>query len=339
MHTDSVAQWQHTHIFGQDKVRAGEKRSLAVIIITALMMIVEITAGLLFGSMALFADGIHMGSHMVGLGITFAAYIYARRHAKSQQFSFGTGKVNALAGYSSALFLVVIALFMGYESISRFIDPVKIEYNQAIFVAVIGLVVNGISIFILGEQGHTHADEHEHAHEHEHTHSEEPEQADEENHEHLHDEGEIGHTHAHGVDHNLKAAYLHVVTDALTSVLAIVALLGAKYFKLNWMDPLMGVVGAILVVRWSIGLIQATVRVLLDHQIPMEVQQRIIRKLENYKDTRVSDLHIWSIGPGIYSAEIGVVTKYPEPPGNYKAMIPEDTGVVHSTVEVHLCPD
>ncbi|NJD59302.1 MAG: CDF family Co(II)/Ni(II) efflux transporter DmeF [Anaerolineae bacterium] len=327
MHTESVAQWQHTHVFDQDKVRSGEKRSLVVIIITALMMVVEIAAGLLFGSMALFADGIHMGSHMVGLGITFGAYIYARRRARSQLFSFGTGKVNALAGYSSALFLIVIALYMGYESILRFINPVKIEYIQAILVAVIGLVVNGISMVILGEHGHTHGHEEEHEHQHE------------EEHGHPHEEEHGHHAHYHGADHNLKAAYLHVLTDAMTSVLAIVALLGAKYLKLTWMDPLMGVVGAILVVRWSIGLIRVTFKVLLDYQIPIEVQRKIVTSLESYKDTRVSDLHIWSIGPGIYSSAIGVVTKYPESPDTYKALIPKDTGVVHATMEVHMCMD
>ncbi len=329
MHTESIAQWQHTHIFGQDKIRSGEKRTLVVIVITALMMLVEITAGTLFGSMALFADGIHMGSHMVGLGISFIAYIYARKHAHSEQFSFGTGKVNALAGYSSAIFLVIIALYMGYESISRFVKPVPINYNDAILVALIGLIVNGVSIFILGEQGHTHDHDEEQEHEHNHNHDEEHD------HELAHDHGE--HTHTAGADHNLKAAYLHVLTDALTSVLAIIALLGAKYLKLSWMDPMMGVVGAILVIRWSIGLIQGTVKVLLDHQIPEAVQKRITGILESYKDTRVVDLHIWSIGPGIYSSEIGLVTKFPEAPEKYKEMIPIDTGVVHSTVEVHLC--
>lgn len=328
MHTESIAQWQHTHIFGQDKIRSGERRTLVVIIITSLMMVAEITSGLAFGSMALFADGIHMGSHMVGLGISFLAYIYARKYAHSQRFSFGTGKVNALAGYSSAIFLVIIALFMGYESIHRMINPVMIEYNQAIFVALIGLVVNGTSMFILGEKGHTHEHTEEQAH---------PQGHEESDVEHNHEQSE--HTHAKGADHNLKAAYLHVLTDAMTSILAILALLGAKYFKLNWMDPLMGIVGAILVIRWSIGLIQGTIKVLLDHQIPAEIQNRITTILESYKDTKVSDLHIWSIGPGIYSSEIGIVTKYPDSPDTYKALIPEDTGVVHATVEVHLCND
>ena len=329
MHTESIENWQHTHIFGQDKIRAGEQRTLIVIIITALMMVVEIVTGLIFGSMALFADGIHMGSHMVGLGISFLAYIYARKHAHDQVYSFGTGKVNALAGYSSAIFLVIIALFMGYESIHRFIFPTSIEYNQAILVAVLGLLVNGASMLILGERGHTHTskgglnnihDDHVHGHD-----------SDEHEHANL--------THARGADHNLKAAYLHVLTDAMTSVLAIVALLGAKYFKLNWMDPSMGIVGAVLVIRWSYGLLQGTMKVLLDHQITSDVQKKIITLLEGYKDTKVSDMHIWSIGPGIYSVEISLVTSFPESPEIYKNLIPHDTGVVHSTVEVNLCPD
>jgi cation diffusion facilitator family transporter len=328
MHTESIAQWQHTHIFGQDKIRSGERRTLVVIIITALMMVAEIAAGMAFGSMALFADGIHMGSHMVGLGISFLAYIYARRHAHSQRFSFGTGKVNALAGYSSAIFLVIIALFMGYESIYRMINPVSIKYNDAILVAVIGLVVNGASMFILGEKGHTH----EHVEEHDHGH-------EDNNPGHEHEHHQVEHTYARGADHNLRAAYLHVLTDALTSILAIIALLGAKYLQLNWMDPLMGIVGAILVIRWSIGLIEGTIKVLLDHQIPLAIQNRIVAILESHKDTKVSDLHIWSIGPGIYSSEIGIVTKYPDSPDIYKALIPEDTGVVHATVEVHQCND
>jgi cation diffusion facilitator family transporter len=327
MHTESIAQWQHTHIFGQDKIRSGERRTLIVIIITSMMMVAEIVSGLLFGSMALFADGIHMGSHMIGLGISFLAYIYARKHAHDQLFSFGTGKVNALAGFSSAIFLVFIALFMAYESVNRFIHPVSIEYNQAILVAFIGLVVNGASMFILGDNAHAHTD-HDH-HDHAHANADNP------------DHHSQTHTHAHakGTDQNLKAAYLHVFTDALTSILAIIALFGAKFFQFNWMDPFMGVLGAFLVINWSVGLIRATSRVLLDHQIHLQTQQKIIRALEGYKDTRVSDLHIWSIGPGIYSSVVSIVTKAPESPDIYKALIPEDAGVVHTTIEIHLCHD
>jgi len=327
MHTESIAQWQHTHIFGQDKIRSGERRTLIVIILTSMMMVAEIVTGLLFGSMALFADGIHMGSHMIGLGISFLAYIYARKHAHDQLFSFGTGKVNALAGFSSAIFLVIIALFMAYESINRFIHPVRIEYNQAILVAFIGLIVNGASMLILGDNAHKHSD-HDH-HDHINAHAD-----NSEHHSETH-----AHTHAKGTDQNLKAAYLHVFTDALTSILAIIALFGAKFFQFNWMDPFMGIVGSFLVINWSVGLIRATSRVLLDHQIHPQTQQKIIRALEGYKDTRVSDLHIWSIGPGIYSSEVSIVTKAPDSPDIYKALIPEDAGVVHTTIEIHLCHD
>jgi len=325
MHTEEISQWQHTHVFGQDQIKSGERRTLFVIIMTGIMMVGEIVAGIIFGSMALTADGIHMGSHMVGLGITFFAYIYARKHAQDLRFSFGTGKVNALAGYSSAMILIFIALFMAYESIIRIINPVEIFYNQAITVAVIGLVVNGVSMVILGEKGHSH-DHVDHDHE-------AHDQTDHDQADHDHD------VHTTGDDHNLKAAYLHVLTDAMTSVLAIIALLTAKYLNLVWMDPLMGIVGAILVIRWSIGLIQGTTIVLLDHQISVEVRKRIIDTLESYKDTKVSDLHIWSIGPGIYSSEVSVVTKYPDSPNKYKALIPQATGVVHTTVEVHTCPE
>lgn len=180
-------------------------------------------------------------------------------------------------------------------------------------------------MLILGDKSHAH-DQGEHAHAvHEHA-----------------DHQHVNHDHDHSalaVDHNLKAAYTHVLTDALTSVLAIFALFTAKYLHLVWMDPLMGIVGAILVIRWSIGLLQGTTTVLLDHQIPVAVRDNIVRILENYKDTRVSDLHIWSIGPGIYSSEVSVVTSYPSSPDYYKDLIPPETGVVHTTVEVHLCPD
>jgi cation diffusion facilitator family transporter len=317
MHTNSIAKWQHPHIFGQDQVRSGEKRTLIVVIITALMMVVEIFVGIFYGSMALLADGIHMGSHMVGLMIALIAYILARKYSKDESFSFGTGKVNSLAGYTSAILLALFALVMGWESILRFINPVEIHYNIAITVAVIGLVVNGASMLILGEEGHTH-DHGEHDHEHDHDH-----------HDHA--------THAKGSDHNLKAAYLHVLTDALTSVFAIVALLVAKYFGWDWADPFMGLVGAFMVVRWSFGLITSASQVLLDRQMSTEVRGKVVGILESYKDTRVSDFHLWSIGPGIYSANLTVVTQYPDSPNKYKTMIPSNLGVVHTTVEVHRC--
>jgi cation diffusion facilitator family transporter len=333
MHTNSISKWQHTHVFGQDQVRSGEKRTLVVVLITATMMVIEILVGILFGSMALLADGIHMGSHMVGLLIALIAYIYARKYANDDRFSFGTGKVNSLAGYTSAIILVLFALVMGWESLERFINPVEIHFNIAITVAFIGLVVNGASMFILGEQGHSH--DHGGGHNH-HDH------ADHDHHDHTghnhHDHDDHAH-HSSGSDHNLKAAYLHVFADAMTSVLAIVALLAAKYFGWIWADPLMGVVGAFMVARWSLGLVSNSSKVLLDHQGSLDVRQRIVGIVQSYKDTRVSDLHLWCIGPGIYSANLSIVTKYPDSPDKYKTLIPVDTGVVHSTVEVHRCLD
>ena len=313
MHTKTTDQWQHEHIFGQDKVRPGERRTLWVIIITATMMVVEITTGLAYGSMALLADGLHMGSHTAALGITTIAYIYTRRCAADSRFCFGTGKVNAFAGYTSAVLLALFALLMAGESIHRLFNPVDIAFNQAIAVAVLGLIVNGASMLMLG--GHDH--DHGHTHEHEHTDS---------------------HHHGHGhTDHNLRAAYLHVLADALTSVLAIFALLTGKFLGMNWMDPVMGIVGAMLVARWSLGLIRDTSGILLDHQAPAAILEQARTAIESVDDNRVTDLHIWSIGPGIYSATLTVVSSIPRSPGHYKNLIPGKLGIVHTVVEVHQC--
>lgn len=329
MHTNTISKWQHTHIFGQDQIRSGEKRTLIVVILTGLMMVVEVLVGIFFGSMALLADGIHMGTHMVGLLIALIAYRYARKYAKDRSFSFGTGKVNSLAGYTSAVLLILFALLMGWESFERFINPVEIGFNVAITVAVIGLVVNGASMWILGEHGHSHDhgghDHHGHDH-HGHDHHDHAE-------ENAHNGTEMD------KDHNLKAAYLHVLMDALTSVFAIFALLAAKYFGWIWADPFMGVVGAVLVARWSIILVRVSSKVLLDYQMDDEVTNKVKGILESYKDTKVTDFHLWSIGPGIFSANLTVVTQYPDPPDKYKSMIPSNLGVVHTTVEVHQCED
>ena len=332
MHTNSIAKWQHTHIFGQDQIQAGERRTLLVVIITGIMMVVEILVGIFYGSMALLADGIHMGSHMVGLLIALIAYILARKYANDERFSFGTGKINSLAGFTSALFLFFFVIIMGWESIQRFFKPVEIHYNMAILVAVVGLIVNGISMLILGEHGHTHDHNHNDAHVHDHGHGA-----------HVHDEQTVHehdhHNHSMHEDQNLRGAYLHVFADAMTSILAIIALLAAKYFGWVWADPLMGIIGAIMVARWCFGLIGSTTKVLLDYQGPKDIRERIVGILESYKDTRVSDLHLWGVGPGIYSANLSIVTQYPDSPDKYKSMIPEDTGIVHVTVEINPCTD
>ncbi len=311
MHVRNLNGWMHEHTFGQDRVRTGERRTLTVTILTAVTMVVEIAAGVAFGSMALLADGLHMASHATALGIAVLAYAYTRRFAADTRYSFGTGKVNALAGFTSAVLLALFAAGMAVESVQRFIDPVAIAFNSAIFVAVIGLLVNGVSVLILADRHHHH--EHDHPKHHQ-------------NHHH----------HGSG-DHNLRAAYLHVLADSLTSLLAIFALLMGKYFGAVWMDPAMGIVGALLISRWSWGLLCATSHVLLDRQAPDAIRNGVQEVIEADGTDRITDLHVWSIGPDIYAADIALVTDNPQPPDHYKALVPQDLGLVHVTVEVHRC--
>jgi len=307
MHSENIQHWHHDHTFAQDRRRPGESRTLIVIGITAVMMAVELIAGVVYGSMALLADGLHMASHAAALSITAFAYVYARRNARNSKYSFGTGKVNALGGFTGAVLLAIFAVFMAFESMLRLFNPVEIVFNQAIFVAALGLVVNGACVFILGGD----------------------------NHDHHHGRDSGGHHH----DHNLKSAYLHVMADALTSVLAIFALLAAKYFGFIWMDPVMGIVGAVLVARWSYGLLRTTSAVLLDRQAPETLRSKIREVFEADTDTKVTDLHVWSIGPEIYSAEIALVGHNPRSPAQYKELLPKSLGLVHISVEVHVCPD
>ncbi len=233
---------RHDHHFGQAEPQAGEARTRIVVALTAVFMVVEVLAGLAFGSMALLADGLHMASHASALGLALAAYVYARRHAHDRRYSFGTGKVNSLAGFASAVALAVFALVMAGESVRRFIEPVAISFDEAIVVAVLGLLVNGASAVILRVR---HDGEH-------------PDQG--------HQHGERDHHHHH--DHNLRAAQFHVLADALTSILAVIALVAAKQLGAVWMDPAMGIVGGLLVGRWSWRLLRDAGAVLLDRQAP-----------------------------------------------------------------------
>ena len=310
MHTKTVEPWKHSHVFDQDKVRPGERKTLIVIVITVMTMILEITAGLVFGSMALLADGLHMGSHATALGIALFAYIFARRHAHDGRFTFGTGKVNALGGYTGAVLLAVFALIMGVASFKRLLHPVEIAFNQAIAVAIFGLVVNGVcAVILVGPQGHHHS----------------------------HHGGDDHHHHRGHTDHNLRSAYLHVLADALTSFLAIFALLTGKFFGQVWMDPAMGLVGAALVARWSWGLLRTAGGVLLDREGPESIRRAIAEGIEGEDDNRICDLHVWSIGPGIYSAIISLVTDHPKAPDHYKILIPKRAGLAHVAIEVHRC--
>ena len=258
-----------------------------------------------------------MASHAVALGIATFAYRYARKHAADPRFSFGTGKVNPLAGYSGAVLLGVFALGMAAESIERFVNPVEIAINQALFVAILGLLVNGASVLILGLKGghdHHHGETHHHDG-------------------HLNDHEP---PHHHNDDHNFRSAYFHVLADALTSFLAIGALLSAKYFNQTWLDPMMGIVGALLVAKWSMGLLRDSGRVLLDRQAPEQVLSAIREGIEQVPETRVSDLHVWSIGPGKRAAIVAIEAVTPKTLDEYRAMIPTDINLNHLTIEVAL---
>jgi len=302
MHIHTLDRWRHNHRFNLEDVR-GERNTRRVIVLTLAMMIIEITAGTIFGSMALLADGWHMGTHAVALGITAFAYYYARRHSDNPKYSFGTGKIGVLGGFASAVVLAVIALFMGVESVQRLITPVTIRFNEAIAVAVIGLVINLFSAFLLQAK-------HEHSHPRHHFAQQ---------------------------DHNLRAAYLHVLADALTSLLAIIALVTGKMFGWVWMDPLMGIVGALLITRWSCGLLLDTGKILLDRDVNPEAIEEIRSKIEADSDNRVTDLHVWRVGSHHLSAIISVVTHYPKSPDHYKKLLDAYNEIAHVTVEVNPC--
>lgn len=306
MHNHSVKNWQHSHDFSLHN-ETGERRTIYVLILTATTMVVEIVAGSIYGSMALLADGWHMGTHVAAFMITIFAYRYARKHANNPAFSFGTGKVSVLGGFASAVALAMVALMMLVESLHRIIEPQLIHFNEAIAVATLGLIVNIISALLLSDGHHHHHDEQGHDHHH------------------------------HHHDHNLRAAYLHVLADALTSLLAILALFSGKYFGWNWMDPMMGIVGAIIITRWSLGLLKQTSPILLDGSIEDSYQQKIKDTIENDSDNLISDIHIWRVSANHYAAIISLVTHLPKPIEHYKNLITDFHKLSHVTIEVNTC--
>ncbi len=320
MHQQDMTVWQHQHDFAVQNQK-GERRTLYVLLITAVTMVAEIVAGTLSGSMALLADGWHMATHVAAFAITLFAYHYARKHAHNPAFSFGTGKVNVLGGFASAIALAVVALMMLVESLHRLLQPQAIQFNEAIAVAVLGLLVNLVGAWLLKDDHHHHDHHHSH-HDHDHHH-----------HEHDHDD----HHHHHHHDHNLHAAYMHVLADALTSLLAICALLAGKYAGLNWLDPIMGVVGAVIITRWAMGLMRVTGPILLDKSIDEPVGDAVRAAVEADADNRVSDLHIWKVGANHYAAIIALVTHQPRPAAHYKALLAEFEQLTHVTVEVNQC--
>ena len=302
MHSHSLANWTHDHAFLGAKHSENERRTWLVVALTAVMMVAEIVGGTIFGSMALVADGWHMSTHAGALAIAALAYRYARSHAHDARFSFGTGKLGELAGFSSAIILALIALLIGYECVVRLLNPVPISFDEATAIAVIGLGVNLASAWMLQDEHEHHEDE--------------------------------GHHHHH--DHNLRAAYLHVLADAVTSILAIAGLLAGRFYGWIWMDPLMGIVGAVVISSWSWSLIRSSGAVLLD-TVPNPTLVNSIRERLEIDGDRVADLHLWRVGPGHAAVIVSMVSDQPVAPNAYKARLDGLRGISHVTVEVHRC--
>ena len=299
MHTQTLNKWQHQHQ-SHNENRTAERNTRRVMWLTLVMMLVEIATGWVSGSMALLADGWHMGTHFFALGITAFAYHFSRKHATDPSYSFGTGKVGVLGGFTSAIVLAVVALLMIVESLGRFFSPEKIMFNEALLVAVIGLIVNLVSALLLKSRSHGDCDSGHHHH-----------------------------------DHNLKAAYLHVLADALTSVLAIIALLAGKHMGWVWLDPAMGIVGALVITRWAYGLLRDTSKILLDRDADLEVTESIHSIIESDADNRIADFHLWKINSNRLALVLSIVTHYPKPPDHYKALLNGIKNLSHVTVEVH----
>jgi len=304
MQIHTLEKWQHNHHFHLNNSE-NEKRTLQVVLLTLVMMIIEIGAGMAFGSMALQADGWHMGTHAAALGITLLAYYYSRKYANDPRYTFGTGKMGVLGGFTSAIVLLIVALLMAFESLLRLFNPETIQFTEAIVVAGIGLTVNLVSALLL-QGGHAH--DHKH-HEHDHTHE----------------------------DHNIKAAYFHVLADALTSVLAIIALFAGKALGWIWMDAVMGIVGAAVIIRWSRGLLVDTGSILLDERADRRLVEEVRAAVEADADNQIADMHIWRINSSQYAAEISLVTHNPQPVEHYKNLLSDLDEVIHVNVEVNVC--
>ena len=301
MHIKQLDRWIHKHRFGKHDMKA-ESKTIFVVLLTSCTMVVEILVGWLSGSMALLADGWHMGTHVFALSITVFAYRFARRHRDNPVFTFGTGKVGSLAGFSSSIVLGIVAFGMVAESVSRLINPTEIHFWQAFIVACIGLLVNLLSAAI------------------------------------LHSTDAPGQNHKHH-DHNLRAAFLHVVADALTSLLAIAALLAVRFYRIQWVDPAIGLLGATLITIWAIGLLKDTSRILLDASIDTELISRIKACLESDADNRVADLHVWNLGGDSISVAVSIVTHYPRSTDHYKKLLSSVVQIQHSTIEIIVCDD
>ena len=357
MNAYAVQTPHHDHVFLGAGHARNERRTWLVVALTAAMMVGEIIAGRLFGSMALLADGFHMATHAGALTISALAYLLARRRMHDGRFAFGTGKFGDLAAFASAVILALIALWIGVESATRLFAPVTIRFDEAIAVAVVGLFVNLASAWLLHDPSHHHGDGHGHGHDHGHSHGHShhhPHRGHshlhehEDDHHHSHEHGDDGH-HAHAgnggrrhgaaeVDNNLRSAYFHVLADGLTSVLAIIGLIAGRAYGWVWIDAAVGIVGAIVIGRWSWGLLKSAGAVLLD-VVPEEAAAGIIRETLERNGDRVADLHLWRVGAGHNAAIVSVLTNEPRSPEHYKAKLSSIAQLSHLTVEVHHVRD
>lgn len=303
MHQENLELWQHPHLFHADK-RMLEKRTLLVVVITFLTMIAEIVLGWLANSMALLADGWHMGTHAFALGISLLAYVLARKYAHDRRFTFGTWKIEILGAYSSAIVLGLAGAAMVLTALNRFFKPLAIHYDQAIIMALIGLAVNLLSAAILNFHGR---------------------------------QPEHGGAEHWSEDLNLKSATLHVLADAVTSVLAIAALLAAKYFGLSWLDPAAGILGAVVILKWAVSLLKETAGILLEREMDSPLVGAIREQMEADGETRVSDLHLWKVAQDKYACIISLVTAKDCPLSDYKARLQRFRELVHVTIELNPC--
>jgi cation diffusion facilitator family transporter len=319
MPVHDLSPWQHSHRFLDARAADHQRRTEWVAILTLVTMVIELVFGYLTGSMALLADGWHMGSHVAALGIAAFAYRYARRQSDNSRFTFGTGKVGALGGYTSAVFLVLMALPMTWESLLRLWQPQAVAYDEALGIAVLGLLVNMASAWLLGG----------HAHDHVHDKTGRPPQAPAVQ---AHHDRQAGH------DHNLEGAFMHVLADMLTSVLAIAALLGGRHFGWRALDPLMGLVGAGLIFAWGARLIRAAGRTLLDAEDHSELRRAIVAAIEAYPDHKVVDLHVWRLGPDACGCIVSILSHTPATTETYKRALLALPGIAHVSVEINRCP-
>ena len=340
MHTHNESRWSHQHTFHSGNP-AAERGTRAVMWITAAMMVVEIVAGWWFNSMALLADGWHMSSHAFAIGLSAFAYAAARRYANDPRFAFGTWKIEILAGFASAIFLLGIAAMMVWSLVERLFLPQPIHYQEAIIVAIIGLLVNIVCAMILGK-----AHDHHHGHEHDaHAHREPPQSESAQKYRQVHHHSQHAHphrehaAHPHHQDLNLKSAYVHVIADAATSVLAIIALVGGLIYGWSWLDPVMGIVGAVLVAVWAKSLLLETGKVLLDremdHPVVDEIRE-VIDALDDGNETQLTDLHVWRVGKEAYSCAVSIVTRSATlTPEQVREQLRQHEEIVHTTIEIH----